>query len=96
MLVEDGGNGRARRIPDTLQALIAARIDRLQPDTKRVLQRASIVGRRLLATARSSTCRPSWTTSTRVIEDLLLRDFIVREVAVDDHGRDARTGSSTC
>ena len=45
MLVEEGGNGRARRIPDTLQALIAARIDRLQPDAKRVLQRASIVGR---------------------------------------------------
>ncbi|MGZ8695193.1 MAG: AAA family ATPase, partial [Gaiellaceae bacterium] len=45
MLVEDGGNGRARRIPDTLQALIAARIDRLHPDTKRVLQRASLVGR---------------------------------------------------
>ena len=29
MLVEQDGDGRVERIPDTLQALIAARIDRL-------------------------------------------------------------------
>src|SRR4051795_10769344 len=35
----------AERIPDTLQALIAARIDRLPPEEKTVLQRASVIGR---------------------------------------------------
>ena len=37
-----------RRIPDTLQALIAARIDRLAAPAKRVLQRAAVIGRDLL------------------------------------------------
>ena len=35
----------ADRIPDTLQALIAARIDHLPPDGKTLLQRASVIGR---------------------------------------------------
>jgi class 3 adenylate cyclase len=33
------------RIPDTVQALIAARIDLLQPEQKRLLQQAAVVGR---------------------------------------------------
>ena len=32
-------------IPDTLQGIITARIDRLQPDTRHVLQLASVIGR---------------------------------------------------
>ena len=79
MLVEDGGNGRARRIPDTLQALIAARIDRLHPDTKRVLQRASIVGR-IFWDGAIAHLSPELDDVEGVIEDLLLRDFIAREV----------------
>ena len=35
----------ALEVPDTVQALIAARIDRLRPAEKRVLQRAAVVGR---------------------------------------------------
>ncbi|MDP2727163.1 MAG: tetratricopeptide repeat protein, partial [Dehalococcoidia bacterium] len=57
MLIEDGalikkaGTWQAAaevgeaRIPDTIQALMAARIDRLEPEEKRVLQEASVVGR---------------------------------------------------
>ena len=46
MLAEaDGEHGALARIPDTVQALIAARIDRLEPAEKRVLQSASVVGR---------------------------------------------------
>ena len=46
MLVEGGaGNGGAARVPDTLQALIAARIDCLAPQAKALLQRASVIGR---------------------------------------------------
>jgi predicted ATPase len=33
-------------IPDTLQGVLAARIDRLPDETKRVLQIASVIGRR--------------------------------------------------
>jgi predicted ATPase/class 3 adenylate cyclase len=42
MLVEGES---ADRIPDTVQALVAARIDRLGDDEKRLLQRAALVGR---------------------------------------------------
>jgi len=78
MLVEEGGNGRARRIPDTLQALIAARIDRLQPDAKRVLQRASIIGRVFWEGAVQH-LSPELDDIDGVMEDLMLRDFIARE-----------------
>ena len=43
MLAEDGDTRIG--IPDTLQALIAARIDRLDPDDKDLLQRAAVMGR---------------------------------------------------
>ncbi len=44
LLVEQGDTA-AVRIPDTLQALIAARIDRLPPGSKSVLRHGSVVGR---------------------------------------------------
>src|SRR5262245_19557700 len=43
MLAEHEGMGN--NIPDTIQALIAARIDALPPEQKQVLQRASVIGR---------------------------------------------------
>ena len=39
--VEDAG------VPATVQAILAARIDRLSPDAKRLLQVASVVGKEL-------------------------------------------------
>ena len=44
MLVDDEGEA-LERIPDTVQALIAARIDGLDADEKRVLQSAALIGR---------------------------------------------------
>ncbi len=44
MLADDEG-GTLKRIPDSVQALIAARIDGLDADDKRVLQHAALVGR---------------------------------------------------
>jgi class 3 adenylate cyclase/tetratricopeptide (TPR) repeat protein len=50
-LERDGEQWRATesigavRIPDSVQALLAARIDALQPDERRVLQEAAVVGR---------------------------------------------------
>ncbi len=43
MLAESGG--AENNIPDTIQALIAARIDALPAEQKQVLQRASVIGR---------------------------------------------------
>src|SRR3954470_24753096 len=44
MLAEEGVDS-VDRIPDTVQALIAARIDRLPLDEKSILQRAAVIGR---------------------------------------------------
>src|SRR5207302_4063256 len=44
-MVLESGDGSHDRIPDTLQALIAARIDRLPGSSKILLQRASVLGR---------------------------------------------------
>jgi class 3 adenylate cyclase/tetratricopeptide (TPR) repeat protein len=44
MLADDEGVV-LKRIPDSIQALIAARIDTLEPGDKRLLQRAALVGR---------------------------------------------------
>ena len=42
---DDGDAAAAMPIPDTVQAVIAARIDLLRPDEKRALQAAAVVGR---------------------------------------------------
>jgi len=50
-IIEDGGRWRAIAditaipLPDTVQGVIAARLDRLPDDEKRLLQQASVVGR---------------------------------------------------
>ena len=36
---------RSRRVPATVQAVLAARIDRLSPDEKRLLQSAAVIGK---------------------------------------------------
>ncbi|MBD0348965.1 MAG: AAA family ATPase, partial [Thermoleophilia bacterium] len=78
MFIEEGGDGAARRIPDTLQALIAARIDRLEPEAKRIVQRASVVGRVFWAGAVEHLSGDVDAVGA-VLEELELRDFIARE-----------------
>jgi class 3 adenylate cyclase/tetratricopeptide (TPR) repeat protein len=73
MLAEDGSG----RIPDTVQALIAARIDRLPPDAKTVLQRAAVIGRTfwpgaLAALAPDVEVEPA-------LDHLLRREFVLAE-----------------
>ena len=43
--VESGNGNGTPQIPPTLQALLAARIDRLEPDERAVIERASVEGR---------------------------------------------------
>ena len=77
MLAENGG-GSAEQIPDTVQALIAARIDRLEPQTRTLLQRASVIGRSFWGGAIAH-LSPEFEDVDCVLDDLLLRDFVVRE-----------------
>jgi class 3 adenylate cyclase/tetratricopeptide (TPR) repeat protein len=76
MLLE--GGTPAKRIPDTLQAMIAARIDRLPRDEKRLLQRASVIGR-IFWQGAVDHVMPDAEDIEPILDDLLLRDFVTRE-----------------
>src|ERR671935_56947 len=76
----------ASRIPDTLQALIAARIDRLPPDEKAVLQRASVIGRTFWGGAIAD-LTPAVEELESVLETLLLREFLVPDSRPRGTGR---------
>jgi tetratricopeptide (TPR) repeat protein len=78
MVIEDGGYEVAARIPDTVQALIAARIDRLPADQKTLLQRASVIGR-IFWDGALERLAPEIELREEALDDLLLRDFVVRE-----------------
>ena len=71
-------DGMQQRIPDTLQALIAARIDRLPSESRRLAQRAAVMGRVFLRGALAH-LSPEVEDVDSVIDDLLFRDFIVEE-----------------
>ena len=71
-------NGRQDRIPDTLQALIAARIDRLPPESRRLVQRAAVMGRVFLRGALAH-LSPDLDDVDAVLDDLLFRDFVLHE-----------------
>jgi class 3 adenylate cyclase/tetratricopeptide (TPR) repeat protein len=74
MLME---GGELDRVPDTLQALIAARIDHLSPDAKEMLQRAAVIGRVFWQGAIAHVS-PHLDVES-VLDDLLLREFVLRE-----------------
>ncbi|MDQ3671960.1 MAG: AAA family ATPase, partial [Actinomycetota bacterium] len=79
MLVESGtGTGVPDRIPDTLQALIAARIDHLPAAGKQLLQRASVVGRVFWKGALEH-LSPDVEDIDALLEDLQVREFVLRE-----------------
>ncbi len=78
MLAEADGDGAAlQRIPDTIQALIAARIDRLEAEEKLLLQRAAVVGRVFWRGAVEH-LSPDLDVH-RLLDALLEREFIVPE-----------------
>jgi class 3 adenylate cyclase/tetratricopeptide (TPR) repeat protein len=77
MLDEDGSAGIGR-IPDTLQALIAARIDRLGPEPKALLQRAAVIGRTFWEGALMR-LSPELGSLDEPLEDLLRREFVLDE-----------------
>jgi class 3 adenylate cyclase/tetratricopeptide (TPR) repeat protein len=76
MLAQEDGHARDV-IPDTLQALIAARIDGLPDPQKSLLQRASVVGR-IFWPGAISALAPELDVQA-LIDDLLLREFLLEE-----------------
>ncbi|HXG75879.1 MAG TPA: AAA family ATPase, partial [Gaiellaceae bacterium] len=87
MLVESG-DGAASRIPDTLQALIAARIDHLPPSAKALLQRAAVIGRVFWRGALEH-LSPDVRDLGRGLDDLLQREFLLREARSSISGETA-------
>src|SRR5918995_1117948 len=79
MFLEQGSDG-GDRIPDSLQALIGARIDRLPAGEKVLLQRSSVIGRVFWAGAIDH-LSPEYDSDELedMLDDLLLRDFVTRE-----------------
>jgi class 3 adenylate cyclase/tetratricopeptide (TPR) repeat protein len=79
MIIEAGsGSDAADRVPDSLQALIAARIDHLPPAAKTLLQRASVVGRVFWSGALEY-LSPDVEGIGSLLDDLLQREFLLRE-----------------
>ena len=77
MVVEEGAD---EGIPDTLQSLIAARIDRLPQEHKLVLQRAAVIGRVFWEGAMQHLIPGADGNGLdSQLEELLLRDFVMRE-----------------
>jgi predicted ATPase len=70
--------GRQERIPDTLQALIAARIDRLPTLSRRLVQRAAVMGRVFLRGALVHLSADVADVDA-VLDDLLFRDLVLHE-----------------
>jgi tetratricopeptide (TPR) repeat protein len=73
MLAQD--DSEVDGIPDTLQALIAARIDLLPVAQKTLLQRAAVIGRTFWHGALAH-LSPDVEDVDEVLEELLLRDFV--------------------
>ncbi len=78
MLLEVGDK-TFERIPDTLQALIAARIDRLPASEKLLLQRAAVMGRVFWAGALAHLSPEFGDEVEDVLDDLIIRDLVTRE-----------------
>ena len=78
MFVERGGDSGVERIPDTLQALIAARIDRLPGSHRALLRRAAVIGRVFWRGAIAH-LSPDVEDVDSVLEDLHMRDFLLLE-----------------
>ncbi len=75
MLLEGSGAGAA--IPDTVQAVLTSRIDRLPQDEKRTLQAASVIGRTFWPSAVAPLAGLSHEETVRTIEGLVKKEMVV-------------------
>ncbi len=87
MLAERPRDGLAK-IPDTLQALIAARIDRLPTSARAALQRAAVMGRIFMGGALEH-LSPELADVGDALDELLVRDLVVAEPRATISGEQA-------
>jgi class 3 adenylate cyclase/tetratricopeptide (TPR) repeat protein len=87
--LSEGNRTGIERIPDTLQALIAARIDHLPQGEKSVLQRAAVIGRTFWAGAVEYLGSDGDDKLEPLLDDLLLREFVLTESRSTISGEDA-------
>ena len=88
MFIESDEREDPDRIPDTLQTLIAARIDHLSPPAKTALQRASVIGRVFWESA-IAYLSPDLDDIHDELDDLVLREFLLREARSSISGETA-------
>ena len=88
-MLSEANGAMVERIPDTLQALIAARIDHLPPGEKSVLQRAAVIGRSFWAGAVEYLGGEEDAELEPLLQDLLLREFVLPETRSTISGEDA-------
>jgi tetratricopeptide (TPR) repeat protein len=86
MLVEGGSD--PDRVPDTLQALIAARIDHLPAEAKMLLQRSSVIGR-VFWNGALAHLSPDVDGIDGLLDDLLSRELLLRETRSSISGEKA-------
>ena len=78
------GRSRELKIPPTVQAILAARIDRLPADAKDLLQTLSVIGREFpMSLIRAVVSKPDEELD-RMLNDLQLGEFIYEQPAVGD------------
>ena len=74
----------ALRIPATVQAILAARIDRLQNDEKNLLQTFSVLGREFVLSLARAVAGKSEYELDRLITNLQTGDFVYEQPAISD------------
>ena len=87
-MLAERSRGGVERIPDTLQSLISARIDRLPGTQRLLLQRAAVMGRIFMLGALER-LSPEVDDVHTALDELLLRDLVVREPRATIHGEQA-------
>jgi len=89
-LLRDGGAVKLTRpvselkVPPMVQGILAARIDRLAPDTKQLLQTLSVIGREFPMSLIHAVVPKSDDELNRMLGDLQLAEFIYEQPAVGD------------
>jgi class 3 adenylate cyclase/tetratricopeptide (TPR) repeat protein len=88
-LVRNGSTKLARplaelRIPPTVQAILASRIDRLPPDGKELLQTLAVIGREFPLSLVREVTKQADDNLNRMLNDLQLGEFINERPAVGD------------
>ena len=72
------------KIPPTVQGILAARIDRLPPDAKELLQTLAVIGREFPLSLIRAVVPKSDDELTRMLDDLQLGEFLYEQPAVGD------------